>query len=74
MVFSISHLINVLANKSIVTSGFTSHSVLVVISSLLYMAKHLRGNTFAFKVENGYLLENYYNSMPVDLYCQSARP
>ena len=29
------------------------------------MAKHLRGKTFAFRVENGYLLENFRVSMLV---------
>ena len=32
-----------------------------------YTAKHLRGKTFANRVENGYLLENICGSMFVDL-------
>ena len=39
-----------------------------------YMEKHLRGKTFAFRVENGYLLENFHGSMLLDLYSQSTRP
>ena len=38
-----------------------------------YMAKHLRGTTFAFRVENGYLLESFRISMLVDLYSQLTR-
>ena len=38
-----------------------------------YMAKHLRGKTFVFRVENAYSLENFHGSMLVDLYYQSTR-
>ena len=40
---------------------------------ILYSAKHLRGKTSLFRVENGYSLENFHSSMLVDLYCQSKR-
>ena len=33
-----------------------------------------KGKTFLFKVENGYLLENFHGCMLVDLHCQSIRP
>ena len=38
------------------------------------MAKYLTGKTFAFRVENGYLVENFRGSILVDLYYQVARP
>ena len=41
---------------------------------LLYTAKHSRGETFTFRVENGYSLENFCSSMLVDLHSQSTRP
>ena len=49
-------------------------SVIVLsVRAILYTAKHSRGKTFAFIVENGYSLENFCGSMLIDLYCQSTR-
>ena len=39
--------------------------------NLQYMAKYLKGKTFAFRVENDYSLENFHDSMFVELYRQS---
>ena len=38
-----------------------------------YTVKHSREKTFAFRVENGYSLENFCVSMLVDLYSHSTR-
>ena len=58
-------------------SPFSWESQVVVLpwvatAELPYMAKHLRGESFVFRVENGYSLENFCGSMLI--YCQSTRP
>ena len=44
------------------------------ITKLTYTAKLLSGKTFAVRVQNLHLRENFHGSMLVDLYCQSTRP
>ena len=46
----------------------------MLLITLPYTAKYLRGKTFVFRVENGYSLENVCGSMLVHLYCQWTRP
>ena len=50
---------NICDNVILLTNGWS------VWLSLPYMAKHLRWKTLAFRVENGYLLENFCGSMLV---------
>ena len=41
---------------------------------ILYTAKHSKGKTSVFRVENGYSLEKFCGSMLVDLHCLSTKP
>ena len=44
-----------------------------VINTIPYTVKHSRGKTLAFRVGNGYSLENFCVSMLVDIYCQLTK-
>ena len=43
-----------------------------IVSCTVY-SKTFKGETFTFRVENGYSVEKFHGSIPVDLHCQSKR-
>ena len=46
----------------------------ILWDTIPYTVKLLSGKTFAVRIQNCHLQENFHASMLVDLHCQSTRP